>query len=329
MLTDPVVRSSHVASDDTTTPGFAVVIATRNRGAKVVATLDSIFANGSWNLQVVVVDQSDGRETEAAVKRFTGRPDFHYVRSETQGCSAGRNVGVSRASRELIAFTDDDCLVGSDWLKNIANAFEHDPSVAVVFGGVEGPATLDGSLVVTTFEPSEPFIARGLAGKHRVEGIAGCMAVRRSVWCALGGFDELMGRGAPFLAGEEVDFTIRSLASGYFVSVSPAVRVVHTGSVPSLDVPALVDQYWFGAGAAFGKSLKRRPTSTALVLMRMAGRWAFGRPPVASILGGQLQRGRRFWAFLRGLAVGASQPIDPLTGRFTASSYPRSGRVLR
>ena len=70
MLTDPVVRSSHVASDDTTTPGFAVVIATRNRGAKVVATLDSIFANGSWKLQVVVVDQSDGRETEAAVKRF-------------------------------------------------------------------------------------------------------------------------------------------------------------------------------------------------------------------------------------------------------------------
>ena len=321
MSTDSV-RPSQVAGEDMTTPGLAVVIATRNRGASIVATLDSIFANDSCKLEVVVVDQSDGRETEAAVERFTGRPDFHYVRSETQGCSAGRNIGVARVSRELIAFTDDDCLVASDWLKNIANAFKQDPSVAVVFGGVEGPVTHDGSLVVTTYEPSRPFLARGLAGKHRVEGIAGCMAVRRTVWFALGGFDELMGIGAPLLAGEEVDFTIRTLTEGHFVSESPAVRVVHTGSVPSLDVPALVGRYWFGAGAAFGKSLKRRPTSTALVLIRMAGRWAFGRPPVASILGGRLHRGRRLWAFVRGLAVGASQPVDPLTGRFIASSPP-------
>src|SRR5262245_47935529 len=131
MLTDPVVQP-HVE-------GIAVVIATRNRGASVLATLDSIFTNGSRELEVVVVDQSDGRETEAAVERFTGLPDFHYVRSETRGCSAGRNVGVARVSRELIAFTDDDCLAASDWLKNIANAFEQDPRVAVVFGGVEGP----------------------------------------------------------------------------------------------------------------------------------------------------------------------------------------------
>ena len=302
-----------------TTPGLAVVIATRNRGANVVATLDSIFANGSGKLEVVVVDQSDGRETENAVEPYTGRPDFHYVRSETRGCSAGRNVGVARTSRDLIAFTDDDCLVASDWLKNIANAFERDPGIAMVFGGVEGPATPDGSLVVTTYEPSGRFLARGLTSKHRVEGIAGCMAVRRSVWCALGGFDEFMGIGAPFLAGEEVDFAIRTLTAGHFVSESPAVRVVHTGSVPSLGVPALVDRYWFGAGAAFGKSLKRRPTSTALVLIRMTGRWAFGRPPVASILGGQLHRWRRLWAFLRGLAVGACHPVDPLTGRFIAS----------
>lgn len=317
MSSDPVVRPCPVVGEAKTTTGFAVVIATRNRGARVIATLDSIFANGYCKPEVVVVDQSDGRETEAAVERFTGRPDFHYLRSETRGSSAGRNVGVARVSRELIAFTDDDCLVGSDWLKNIANAFQQDPRVAVVFGGVEGPAALDKSFVVTTYEPSGPLLARGLAGKHLVEGIAGCMAVRRSVWCALGGFDELMGRGAPFLAGEESDFAIRTLAAGYFVYESPAVRVVHTGSVPSRDVPALIGRYWFGAGAAFGKSLKRRPASTVMVLIRMAGRWAFGKPPVASILRGQLRRGRRLWAFLRGLAVGASQPVDPLTGRFT------------
>jgi len=319
MSTDSEVRPSHVADEDTTTPGLAVVIPTRNRGARVVATLDSIFAHGSGELEVVVVDQSDGRETEAAVERFTGRPDFHYVRSDTRGSSAGRNVGGAIVSRELIAFTDDDCLVASDWLKHIANAFERDPSVAVVFGGVEGPTTHDGSLVVTTYEPSGPFLARGLTDKHRVEGIAGCMAVRRSLWCVLGGFDELMGIGAPFLAGEETDFIIRTLAAGHFVFESPAVRVVHTGSVPSLEVAAVIDRYWFGTGAAFGKSLKRRPTSTAMILFRMAGRWAFGRPPVASILEGQLHRGRRFWAFLRGLAVGANQPVDPLTGRFAGN----------
>jgi len=324
MSSDLVVRPPQVIGADRTTPGFAVVIATRNRGARVVATLDSVFANGYRELEVVVVDQSDGRETEIAVKRFSGRPDFRYVRSETRGSSAGRNVGIARVSRELIALTDDDCLVRSDWLKNIANAFKQDSRVAVVFGRVEAPAGLDESFVVTTYEPSGPLLARGLASKHLVEGIAGCMAVRRSVWCALGGFDELMGVGAPFLAGEETDFTVRTLTAGHFISEDPAIRVVHTGGLPSLDVPALVDRYWFGTGAAFGKSLKNRPIATAMVLLRMAVRWAFAKPPVVSILGDQLHRRRRLREFLRGLATGVSRPVDPLDGHFIASRSPRS-----
>jgi hypothetical protein len=133
-----------------------------------------------------------------------------------------------------------------------------------------------------------------------------------------------MGVGAPFLAGEETDFTIRTLTGGHFISEDPAIRVVHTGSLPSLDVPALVDRYWFGTGAAFGKSLKNRPIVTAMVLLRMAVRWAFAKPPVVSILGDQLHRRRRLREFLRGLATGASQPVDPLNGHFTASRSPRS-----
>ena len=144
------------------------------------------------------------------------------------------------------------------------------------------------------------------------------MAVRRSVWCALGGFDELMGRGAPFLAGEESDFTIRTLAEGYFVYESPAVRVVHTGSVPSLEASVVIGRYWFGTGAAFGKSLKHEPISTAMILFRMAARWAFGRPPVVSILGDELHRGRRLWEFPRSRRW-CDQPFDPLTGRFAGN----------
>src|SRR5581483_11263448 len=54
------------------------------------------------------------------------------------------------------------------------------------------------------------FLARRIHAKHEVEGVGGCMALRRDVWSTLNGFDEMLGLGAPFPAGEEGDLAIRA-----------------------------------------------------------------------------------------------------------------------
>jgi succinoglycan biosynthesis protein ExoA len=55
------------------------------------------------------------------------------------GISQARNLGISKSSGEIIAFTDDDCTVPQNWLEQALAMFE-DPQVGVVGGpGVTHP----------------------------------------------------------------------------------------------------------------------------------------------------------------------------------------------
>ena len=72
-------------------------------------------------------------------------------------------------------------------------------------------------------------MARSIWQKHQVEGIGACMGIRRCVLDDLGGFDQILGIGAPLMTGEESDLTIRILLAGYFVYESPDIMFVHYG----------------------------------------------------------------------------------------------------
>ncbi|MGH7833353.1 MAG: glycosyltransferase family 2 protein [Candidatus Binatia bacterium] len=142
------------------------------------------------------------------------------------------------------------------------------------------------------------------------------MGLRRSVWQALGGFDELLGIGAPFKAAEETDFSIRALLAGYFVYETPDVSVVHCGFRAREHMQPVSRRYWYGTGAAFAKHLKCGRWSVAHPLLRLAWRWAFGRSPVAASLGGGAYKLPRLLAFVWGVVAGVLTPVDKPTGHY-------------
>ncbi len=115
---------------------LSVVIPTRNRGNQVIATLDSVFENTMPNFEVILVDQSTNQETADAVKPYLDKENFRYIKTDTQGASRARNVGLLTANGELVAFTDDDCTVPPDWLELIDTLFRTHPEVAVLFCNV-------------------------------------------------------------------------------------------------------------------------------------------------------------------------------------------------
>lgn len=87
--------------------------------------------------RVSVVVPTLGRQSlqEAlhALKTQTRPPDeIIVVRDERRrGAAWGRNEGIRRAGGDLIALTDDDCIVASDWLARLIGALDtHDAAAA-------------------------------------------------------------------------------------------------------------------------------------------------------------------------------------------------------
>lgn len=297
-------------------PAITVVVATRNRAETVAATVASV-ANGDWvGLELVVVDQSDDDSTRGGLCPFLTDPRVRYLRSGTSGVSAARNEGIEAARNELIAITDDDCVPSTRWLRDVAEAFDYDERIAVVFGNVL-PAPHDAQLgFVPAHVRSEAILLDGIGDAYGVQGMSACMGLRRSAWQALGGFDLVLGAGAPLKSGAEVDLAIRALAAGYCVLQTPRVAVVHHGFRSWDEGRTLVQRYWYGTGAMLAKHAKSRTRGVSRLAGRLAWRWAFGRSAVAVSLGRRAYRLTRLLAFVRGFAKGLATPVDRATNRF-------------
>ena len=285
---------------------LAVVIPTRGQGDQVRRTLASLLSLDDQTFEVILVDQSDDDSTADAVASFLSDPRFRYLRSDTRGISAARNVGVEATRAPLIAHTDDDCEAKPAWPQSVIRAFAAHADADLLFGNVEtGPHPPDS--FIPSYYVARESVVRGLANKTDAEGIGACMAYRRPLWREIGGFDVALGVGGPFGAGEEVDFTIRALAAGKAVVETADVAVIHHGIRKWESGDDLFYRYLYGIGGAYAKALKQYGLSFLVVMLRFAGRWVFSRPVVE--FGRTPGRWNRLRGFLSGFFAGCRTPV--------------------
>jgi glycosyltransferase involved in cell wall biosynthesis len=297
---------------------ITAALSTRNHGSVVAGSVRTILENDHPDFEVIVVDQSDDDFTRRALDPFLSDSRFKYFHCAGKGRSAGLNAAIRKAHGTLVAITDDDCMVPPDWLREFERAFAVDSRIGIVFGNVL-PARHDFALgCIPCYVRNSPFLAQSIRDKHRVEGIGACMAVRLGVWRALGGFDEILGSGARFRAGEEGDLALRALIAGHFVYETPGVKVTHNGLHEWGRLPASIDSYWGGTGAMLAKASKISPWRIVPLLVRLAFRWASG---CTSIVGASLRRPmrlRKLRAFCAGFFRGAACRVDRRTGLFVS-----------
>jgi len=295
-------------------PKAAVVVSTRNRGESIIRTGLSILKNDYPHFELIVVDQSDNDLTQNAIRPFLKDSRFRYIRSQTRGLSAGRNIGIESAQSEFIALTDDDCETPDHWLGGLVKAFSLDHRIGVIFGNVETGPHDSNQGSIPAYLRKGSFIARSVYEMHRVNGISACMGLRRSVWFELGGFDELLGAGGRFRSAEEMDFTLRTLRASYLVHETPEVMVIHHGFRTWDQAIDLIDGYLYGIGAMFAKHFKCGHQETFNLLLHLAWKWAFGGPVVN--LGLHPPRVLRLIAFAKGFISGLKTPVDRRKGQF-------------
>src|SRR5262249_43816484 len=134
----------------------------------------------------------------------------------------------------------------------------------------------------------------------QVFGMGANFAARRSAFSKVGGFDEILGGGAPLQSSQDFDLAYRCYRHGLTILLNPDVIVYHYGFRTSQDWPATVRSYGMGVGGFYFKHVRLGDAHAARLLsgvllfetMRMMKCLALMKPA------------RTRWIFLRGMVAG-------------------------
>ena len=250
----------------------SVIVCTRDRAESCRDTLARLLESRPSTAELIVVDQSRDDSTRAALAGLAGFESVIYIRSTRRGLSTARNEGADAASGELLLYTDDDCLPDPGWIEAWQECLTSEREVGVGFGQVSCPP----------FDPAKGYTAgfNTRNGSHGAElfrlgaghvGMGANMAVPKRVWQSLGGFDEGLGAGTRFPAGEDADLAYRALKAGLRIRHLAAARVWHYGYRQGAGASTLMRGYVAGIAAMYAKHARCGDLGAVRLILGEAG----------------------------------------------------------
>jgi GT2 family glycosyltransferase len=238
-----------------TLPPSSVIVCSRNRPRYLLETVESVLHGRERPAEIVIVDQSDEPHPTLAAMGVRDGCAVRYLHSAERGVSRARNTGMRAAATELLIYTDDDVFVDPDWLEPMVRNLAELGARGVVTGRVlSTPDEVPGGFAPALVSSESTAEYAGRIAKDVLE--AGNMGVHRATMLTLGGFDEELGPGTGFPAGEDNDMGYRLLAAGCRIRYVPEGVIYHRAWRGPEEYLPLRWRYGIGQGAYYGKHLR-------------------------------------------------------------------------
>lgn len=199
---------------------IAVIVPVYNGGEALRRCLESITGSRRAADQVIVADDGSTDDSAATVLQF----GFELLRltDGPQGPARPRNQGAKRASgADLLVFIDADVVLHPDTLTRIERHMLDAPDVAAVFGSYDDQPTARN--IVSLYKNLLHHYIHQVSRREASTFWAGCGAIRREAFQAVGGFDELHTQ--PSI--EDIELGARLRNAGYRIRLCPDVQVTH------------------------------------------------------------------------------------------------------
>ena len=204
---------------DSSTRSVSVVIPVHNARYTIRACLEAVLAQDypAEYLETLVVDNNSSDGTPDIVRQY---PVTLLYERDIQSSYAARNLGISHARGEIVAFTDADCTATPLWIGHLVAALAQ-PDVLAAGGPVaDMPATTGLARFMAEELPVRNY--QRLGGDHYVALVGGNAAYLRWVLQQAGGFDERMSTGGDI----DLAWRVQRTGLGTVVFVPEAV-VLH------------------------------------------------------------------------------------------------------
>ncbi|HTA19938.1 MAG TPA: glycosyltransferase family 2 protein [Polyangia bacterium] len=239
---------------------ISVILCTYNRAGMLGRVLEQLAAQkmpANWSWDVLVVDNNSKDHTAEVVRAFVARAPGHfgYAHVARQGKSWALNAAVALVDADVLAFTDDDVDIPTDWLSELARPFEDAACMGV--GGrivplfAEGqPGWLRGTLPREFRGPLVQFDLGDETLPLTLAPFGANMAFRREIFARHGAFRTDLGpNGAGPGVGEDTELVLRLLAAGEPLVYAPRALVRHPVTADRLHRRYVV-RWWYQQGRA-------------------------------------------------------------------------------
>ena len=198
-------------------PAVSIVVPVRNAERTVqdcIASLTQIDYPITRR-EIIVVDNGSSDASAMIIRALP----VTLITEVRRGPSWARNAGIEASSGEIIAFTDADCVVTRQWLRELVDRFQDDDRPWAVAGEI---------LPFAPQTHAEQYMARrqsrwqaAALSAPRPYMVTANVAFRRQTFDKLGRFD------ARFPIGQDQDLSWRFFAAGLRCRYAPNAVVFH------------------------------------------------------------------------------------------------------
>lgn len=233
---------------------ISVVICTYNRAEQLprcLSSFEKIETQHPWEL--IVVDNNSSDHTSDVVNNFakSSSVKLKLVKEVQQGLGSARRCGVTHASYNIVALTDDDCYPSPNYIDALYISFEkhlkNNSNLGFIGGRVELFDKRDLPITIQTSRQLKVYNQNTIVKPGQIHGAN--FAFYKHVIEEVGSFDPLFGSGARFPC-EDIDLMANCLAAGYIGIYDPDVVVYHDhGRRTKEDLVKLEESYDIGRGA--------------------------------------------------------------------------------
>lgn len=206
----------------TSTPTLSVIVPAYRCAETLREVIGGLEASDlpreRWEL--IVVDDSSPDETPAVARAYADH--VLVTPAGPRGPAFARNLGASVARAPVLVFVDADVVVAPRTLSQFAALFTDKPETAAAFGAYDLHPRDPG--IVSQYRNLLHHYIHSLSPGEATTFWAGCGAVRRDVFAAVGGFDAIR---YPRPQIEDIDLGYRIAATGKRILLVPEIQGKH------------------------------------------------------------------------------------------------------
>ena len=224
----------------------SVVIPTMNRCAVLEETLRSLFAQSVAVDEIIIIDQSVDEATRQLADQYARNHKSRviYIQgSGVTGAAQARNIGMARASGNIIFLFDDDVILEPDYVFQTLRIYEKDSRIGCVGGVITNYHSHSWSYFFRRLFYTGPFKDNRLeiycnqelsARKDYVETSkmgSGIMSLKKAVADKFKFDEHFVG----YSFGEDFEYSYR-ISREYKLVITPLARLDHKSLGPKFDV---------------------------------------------------------------------------------------------